>query len=65
MLLRFIGDTKTTGLKQGDVRRCVVETRDNFVWVRWQIEDAKIPPPIYAMYPYCSFKDMLESWEEI
>ena len=65
MLLRFIGDPTTTGLQKGDVCRCVVETRDGFVWVRWQVEGVKIPPPIYAMYPYHTFRDMLESWEEV
>lgn len=60
MLLRFIGEDGSMGLRKGKVYKCSIRTFGSLFWVTWDDND-----PINATCPYSSFKKLFENWEEV
>lgn len=60
MLLRFIGEDGLMGLCNGKVYDCDIYAVGGCCWVRWNIKGLNI-----ASYPYNSFKELFEDWQEV
>lgn len=60
MLLRFIGEDGSMGLRKGKVYNCSVEASGFLVWITWDNKGLVNSP-----CPYNSFKKLFENWEEI
>lgn len=57
MLLRFIGEDGSMGLRKGKIYNCSVVTNDYCIWVSWDLNSPSCP--------YKSFKKLFENWEEV
>lgn len=58
MLLRFIGEDGSMGLRKGKIYNCsVVAASDYYIWVSWNMDSPSCP--------YKSFKKLFENWEEV
>lgn len=60
MLLRFIGEDGSMGLRKGKIYDCDVYAVEGCVWVRWNDCGSNNPA-----CPYRSFKSLFENWEEV
>lgn len=60
MLLRFIGEDGSMGLRKGKIYECSVYTAGGYFWIRWDNCGLNNPS-----CPYKSFKKLFENWEEV